>query len=171
MVNSGEQATELVTNVDRAAEVSFCGTYHHQVDPKGRVAVPAQLRRGLPDGSVVSPAPDHRLMIWPPSAWTAQQELYRRTAETAEQERRFLRALVGNAYPLEVDGQGRMLLAPQQRSWAGIDNRAVFVGLGAGIEIAAETTWAEQQGELVPEDFTRLHDLVYQRAQGSPEPA
>jgi MraZ protein len=145
------------------APVSFCGTYRHHVDPKGRVAVPAQLRRGLPDGSVVAPGPDQRLMIWPPQEWDNQQELYRRTAETPAQERRFLRTLLGSSYPFEVDAQGRLLLTAWQRGWAQIGDTAVFVGLGRGVEIAGQETWLAQQGELDPEEFTRLNDLVNQR--------
>jgi MraZ protein len=171
-VNSGEQIQGL-TNEAVVAEpmrshavTGFCGTYHHQVDAKGRVAVPSQFRRLLPDGSVVSPAPDRRLMIWVPEQWERQQAMYRRTAETSAQERRFFRALVGNTYPLEADAQGRLLLSSWQRTWASISDRAVFVGLGDGVEIAGEETWSSQGGDLDPDEFTRLNDLVYQRSRG-----
>src|SRR5438132_7655952 len=108
----------------------FFGTYHHRVDPKGRVAVPAQLRRWLPEGTVVAPGPENRLMIWPPEEWRNQEERYRRTSETPAQERRFIRQLFGNTYPLQLDAQGRLLLSAWQREWAQVDEGAVFVGLG-----------------------------------------
>jgi MraZ protein len=126
------------------------------------------LRRGLPEGSVVAPGPDGRLMIWPPREWDAQQERFRRTAETPAQERRFLRNLLGSSYPFEVDAQGRLLLTAWQRNWAQIGDTAVFVGLGKGVEIAGQETWLAQQGELDPEEFTQLNDLVNQRGSASP---
>ena len=141
----------------------FFGTYHHRVDPKGRVAVPAQLRRWLPEGTVVAPGPENRLMIWPPEEWRNQEERYRRTSETPAQERRFIRQLFGNTYPLELDAQGRLLLSAWQREWAQVDEGAVFVGLGNVVEIVGERNWGEQQGELAPDAFTQLNDLVSQR--------
>ncbi|HYL70908.1 MAG TPA: hypothetical protein VEY89_06375 [Candidatus Dormibacteraeota bacterium] len=153
-----------------AGAIRLSGTFHHRLDPKGRVAVPSQLRRGLPDGSMVAPGPERRLMIWPPAAWERQEERFRRTAETPEQERRFLRALTGNAYPLEVDAQGRMLLTAWQRGWAGIGDMAVFVGLGEAVEVAGEELWLAQTGDLDPDAFTRLNDLVLQRGSAAQSP-
>ncbi|MFN2582610.1 MAG: division/cell wall cluster transcriptional repressor MraZ [Candidatus Dormibacteria bacterium] len=164
-MRSGEPGTILPALTRRdavsAERASFCGTYRHSVDPKGRVAVPAQLRRDLPEGSVVAPGPDRRLRIMPPSEWRREQEAFRRTAETPEQARRFLRELVGNAYPFEVDAQGRLLLSAAQRRWADIHDNAVFVGLGSAVELAGERLWRSNQPELDPDEFTRLHDLVH----------
>jgi len=146
----------------------FFGTYHHRIDAKGRVAVPAQLRRWLPEGSVVAPGPERRLMIWPPDEWKAHEERYRRTSETPAQERRFIRQLFGNTYPLELDAQGRLLLSARQREFAQLDDTVVFVGLGNVVEITSESTWAEQQGELDPDAFTQLNDLVNTRGAAAP---
>ncbi|MGA8524384.1 MAG: hypothetical protein WB807_15130, partial [Candidatus Dormiibacterota bacterium] len=119
---------------DVSARVTFCGTYRHHIDDKGRVAIPAQLRRFLPEGSVVAPGPESRLMIWPPDQWAVQKDLFRRTAETPAQERRFMRWLTGNSSLLEVDTQGRLLLSAQQRTFAQIVDQVVFVGLDSGVE-------------------------------------
>lgn len=150
---------------------TFFGAYHHRVDDKGRVAVPAQLRRWLPEGSVVAPGPDRRLMIWPPSEWKRQEEQYRRTAETPAQARRFLRQLAGATYPLELDAQGRLLLNAAQRAWAQLEDGAVFVGLGDVVEIASDRNWSEDGGELDPDAFTHVHDLVVQRGVASEPPS
>ena len=144
------------------------GTYHHRIDSKGRVAVPALLRRWLPEGTVIAPGPERRLMIWPPDAWDEHTQRYRRTSETPAQERRFMRALYGNTYPFELDAQGRMLLSAAQRTWARIDDVVVFVGMGTAVEIAGEEIWREEQGELEPDPFTQLNDLVSQRSSATP---
>ena len=151
------------------APVAFCGTYRHSIDAKGRVAVPAQLRRGLPEGSVVSLGPDRRLKIWPPDSWAVEKELFLRTAETPRQERSFERILQANTYPLDVDAQGRMLIPARQREWAGIDATVVFVGLGAAVEVSCEQVWAAEQADLDPDAFTRLHDLVHRAGGGPPQ--
>ena len=148
---------------DVSAPVTFCGTYRHHIDDKGRVAIPAQLRRFLPEGSVVAPGPESRLMIWPPDQWAVQKDLFRRTAETPAQERRFMRWLTGNSSLLEVDTQGRLLLSAQQRAFAQIVDQVVFIGLDSGVEIVADALWQTEQAELSPAEFTQVWDLVHQR--------
>jgi MraZ protein len=164
----------LLTQAERAApeRVELCGTYRHAVDPKGRVAVPALLRRGLPEGSVVAPGPDHRLVVWPPDEWQKEQDRYRRTAESPSQQRRFLRQLAGHTFPFELDSQGRLLLTAAQRAWAAIEDVAVFTGLATGVEIVGEQLWNADQLDLDPDEFTRLHDLVHRSAEaptGAPQ--
>jgi MraZ protein len=175
-VSSGD--TDVTTErleqvrVEMRAPVTFCGTYRHHIDEKGRVAIPAQLRRFLPEGSVVAPGPETRLMIWPPEEWAAQRDLFIRTAETPAQERRFMRLLTGNSSLFEVDAQGRLLLSAQQRTFAQIVDQVVFVGLGTGVEIVADELWQSDQAELSPAEFTQVWDLVHQRGtSASPSPA
>jgi MraZ protein len=157
---------------DVRVPVTFCGTYRHHIDDKGRVAIPAQLRRWLPEGSVVAPGPDSRLMIWPPDEWAIRKELFRRTAETPAQERRFMRRLIGNTYLFELDAQGRLLLSARQRAFAQIVDTVVFVGLDSGVEITAAELWESEQAELSPDEFTQVWDLVHQRGtSASPSPA
>jgi MraZ protein len=170
-VKSGEvlpgPTAQTAERAPASVRVGFCGTYQHSVDVKGRVAVPAQLRRGLPDGSVVAQGPDHRLMIWPPDAWERELDRFRRTAETPAQGRRFIRMLQGNAYPFEADAQGRLLLTPSHRTWAQIEDGATFVGVGEAIELSGDAVWQSDRLDLDPDEFTRLHDLVRHAGEGT----
>lgn len=174
MVKSGADEANLTilspTVSPTTERVDLVGTYRHAVDAKGRVAVPALLRRGLPERSVVAPGPDHRLIVWPPDEWEREQDRYRRTAESPSQQRRFLRQLLGNAYPFELDAQGRLLLTTGQRTWAGIADSAVFTGLGDCVEIVGEELWSSDRLELEPDEFTRLHDLVHRAGEPAPGP-
>jgi len=146
----------------------FVGTFRHRIDEKGRVAVPAQLRRMLPSGSMVAPGPDGRLMIWPPQEWERQLEHFRRTAETPAQERRFLRAFTGKSYPFEVDAQGRLLLMAPHRAFAHLVDSVVFVGLDTCVEVAAGELLEPDEIELTNEGFTQMWDLVHQRGMSAP---
>jgi len=141
----------------------FVGTYRHQVDGKGRVAIPAQFRRGLPTGSVVAIGPEGRLMLYPASEWITLEERYRRTSETPAEERRLIRQLFGSAREVELDAQGRVLLTPEHRDFAQIRDRAVFTGVGNVIEVVGEATWDTEVSLLDAESFTQLHDRVNQR--------
>lgn len=175
MSSGGLEVTTVMmeqAQADVRVPVTFCGTYRHRIDDKGRVAIPAQLRRWLPEGSVVAPGPENRLMILPPDEWAREKELFQRTAETPAQERRFLRRLTGNTYLFELDAQGRLLLSARQREFAQIVDMVVFVGLGNSVEVTAEELWQAEQADLSPDEYTQVWDLVHQRGtSASPSPA
>ena len=150
----------------------FVGTYRHRLDAKGRVSVPAQFRRELPDGSVVAIGPEGRLMIWPPDEWRALEARYRRTSETDAEERRLIRLLFGSARMFELDAQGRMLLAPEHREFAQVRDTAVFTGVSNAVEVVGEEAWNADIGRLDAAAFTELHDFVNQRGTSAePSPA
>jgi len=159
-VDDGAVSRVRSAEADVHAGTPLCGSYQHRIDEKGRVAVPAPLRRELPQGSVVAPGPERRLMIWPPDQWTEYTERIRRTAETPAQERRFVRLLFSRTYPFEVDAQGRLLLTAWQREWLQATDALVFIGVGNAVELASEAT---DLGDLEPDEYTRFHDLVSQR--------
>jgi MraZ protein len=138
----------------------FLGEFRHQLDSKGRVAVPAQFRRGLPPGSVIAYGAEGRLVIRPPEEWAVLERQYRLTANTGPQERSYLRVLYASARPVELDGQGRLLVDPQHRAWARIADRAVFVGLSSSVEVVGESVWEEEHASMDQKAFTELQDLV-----------
>lgn len=172
MVKSGADGPNLTivtpSETTAPAVVELCGAYRHSVDAKGRVAVPALLRRGLPEGSVVAPGPDRRFMIWPPAEWRREVDSFRRTGETHEHQRRFERLLSARSSPFEVDAQGRMLLTTAQRAWAGIASNVVFAGLTSRVEIVSEELWDAEHLELDADEFTLAYDLVHRGGETMP---
>ena len=138
----------------------FLGEFRHQLDSKGRVAVPAQFRRGLPPGSVIARGPEGRLVIRPPEEWAALERQYSNTASSGAEERAWQRTLFSSARHVELDGQGRLLLDPAHRSWAQIADRAVFVGLGASVEVVGEAVWDAETASMNQAAFTALNDRV-----------
>ncbi|MGC8461558.1 MAG: division/cell wall cluster transcriptional repressor MraZ [Candidatus Dormibacteria bacterium] len=138
----------------------FLGFYRHTVDAKGRIAVPAAFRREFTQGSIVTIGAEGRLVIRPLAEWEQIQQQYRLTSDTPPDERRFIRYLFANARELELDAQGRLLLTPEQRQFASITDRAVFVGLGNVVELVGEETWEREMSDFGPEQFTSLNDTV-----------
>jgi MraZ protein len=138
----------------------FIGSYRHQVDSKGRVAVPASLRKGLPPGSVIAIGAEGRLVIRPPAEWSTVEQRFRLTADTPAEERRYLRALYASAREVELDAQGRLLLIDEHRRWAQVGDRAVFVGMGNCVEVVGEDLWDAENADLDPNAFTALGDRV-----------
>ena len=138
----------------------FIGQYRHGVDAKGRVAVPAPFRRGLPAGSVVSIGPDQRLVIRPPKEWEALVGRYQMTATTPARERTYIRQLYASAREVEMDAQGRLLLDLSHRTYAHISDRAIFVGVGNVVEIVGAPVWDEESQNMTAERFTGMGDEI-----------
>ncbi len=137
----------------------FYGTFRHAVDPKGRVALPAQFRRDL-GGAVIAPGAENRLVIRPAAEWQDYEQHYRLTADSSAEQRLYMRHLYAAAREVEVDAQGRILLSPEHRSFARIEERAIFVGVSNVVEVVGEAVWDAEERGLDPQTFTELGDRL-----------
>ena len=137
----------------------FYGTFRHAVDAKGRVALPAHFRRDL-GGAVIAPGAENRLVIRPAKEWQEYEQHFRLTADSSAEQRLFMRRLYAGAREVEVDVQGRILLSPEHRAFARIEERAVFVGVSNVVEIVGEVVWDAESLKLDPDVFTQLGDRV-----------
>ena len=138
----------------------FTGAYRVRVDDKGRLAIPAAFRKQLPEGSYVSVGLDNVLAIYPPDLWAALA-LELQSPLLGPDQRAMSRALYSLSEAFEPDGQGRIILRPEQRRLTGIDSPAsvVVTGSGSRVEIWPEDRWdsysADAQGR-----FTEFADRV-----------
>jgi MraZ protein len=144
----------------------FLGTYRHSVDQKGRLAMPARFREQLPAGSIVARGPEGCLQVYPPQEWAREQTEQRLGSGTAAEERRLMRMLFGAARECDFDAQGRILLSPEQRAYAGITTTAWIIGVNNLIEIWNEDA-GRRLGEATPEEYTRIQDQVAERRRSS----
>ena len=131
-----------------------------RVDDKGRVAIPAQFRKQLREGSYVSVSQDAVLAIYPPDLWNALAAQLQSPLPGPDQ-RALARTLYSMSVPFEPDGQGRISLQPEQRRLAEIESPStvVVIGMGSRVEIWPEARWesysADAQGR-----FTEFADRV-----------
>ena len=131
-----------------------------RVDDKGRVAIPAQFRKQLSEGSFVSVSQDAVLAIYPPDLWNALAAQLQSPLPGPDQ-RALARTLYSMSVPFEPDGQGRISLQPEQRRLASIESPSTVavIGMGSRVEIWPEARWesysADAQGR-----FTEFADRV-----------
>lgn len=124
----------------------FRGADAVAIDEKGRFAVPARYRAHLREQchnqlvvTLHHQAPC--LLVYPQPRWLDfEQQLLAKGGLNADV-RRLQRHFVGNARELELDKQGRVLLPQLLKQTAGLDGRAVLVGLGQSFELWNETDW------------------------------
>ncbi|HEV3232408.1 MAG TPA: division/cell wall cluster transcriptional repressor MraZ [Candidatus Dormibacteraeota bacterium] len=136
----------------------FLGKYRHNLDAKGRLAIPAKFREQLPSGSVVTIGPDGALRVYPPGEWAEVTATLKLGEATSPTERALVRRLFAEAGEVEFDGQGRVLIPAGLRSQAGIAGTAVVSGANNLVEIWSEARWEALEAETA--DFTHLADEV-----------
>ncbi|UCE77568.1 MAG: division/cell wall cluster transcriptional repressor MraZ [Gammaproteobacteria bacterium] len=125
----------------------FRGGSTVKLDAKGRLALPTRYRPLITERYegrlVVTIHPDGCLLLYPQPQW---EEIEHRLINTANQDRRvrdMQRMLVGYATEVEMDGHGRILLAPRLRDFAKLDKSVALLGVGKKFEIWNEETWEQ----------------------------
>ena len=131
-----------------------------RVDDKGRLAIPAQFRKQLREGSFVSVSQDAVLAIYPPDLWNALAAQLQSPLPGPDQ-RALARTLYSMSVPFEPDGQGRIGLQPEQRRLAEIETSStvVVIGMGSRVEIWPEARW-ESYSTDAQGRFTEFADRV-----------
>jgi MraZ protein len=123
----------------------FLGEYHHNLDSKDRLTVPAKYREELGDILYFIQGFDLSLMAMP--AKTFEKILSRlQELNIADLDARTMnRRILGSATQVEVDKSGRVLIPEFLRRRVGLDNELVLVGQGQYFEIFTPEEWTRQQ--------------------------
>ena len=131
----------------------FLGVSTLNLDAKGRMAIPAKQRDQLSNARVVVTVnpQEHCLWLYPEDEWREIARNVSRLPEMVRQNRLLKRLLLGHASELDLDGQGRILLSPELRDYAGLDKRVALVGQGHKFEIWDEQAWAGSREEWLAE--------------------
>ncbi len=119
----------------------FIGEYSHNLDDKGRVAVPAKFRVLLKGGAVVTRGLDNCLFLYTKKAW---QELAAKLAKLPigkANTRAFARLMLAGAMAVDFDNQGRIMLPEYLRKFAALRRKVIIAGLYDRLEIWDETAW------------------------------
>lgn len=126
----------------------FLGQFHHTLDEKGRLTIPAAFREALPQGAYLSQGFDRNLMVMTPTYFQQVYERLNAMSLTDPAARLLRRLLLSSAYPVEVDRAGRILLPSLLRQFLALSAEAVLVGQGEYFEIWAPAEWQAQMGTL-----------------------
>lgn len=130
----------------------FVGEYRHNMDAKGRLAIPFRMRSELERGAVVTRGVDTCLTIYTREEWDKLAEKIAALPMSDPKARRFSRFFLAGAAEVEFDKQGRILLPAYLREYAGITNATVVAGVYNRIELWSESQWNKQSAEVMPSD-------------------
>lgn len=139
----------------------FIGEYRHNLDYKGRVAVPKKFRSDLAQGAILTKGLDGCLFLYPMSSWSKLTDRIQELSVTQADTRAFGRYLFGGASEVEFDQLGRIKIPEYLLEYAHIQKNAVLVGLLERIEIWSPRLWEKQvkkletRGEEIAEKLAR----------------
>ncbi|HPY08370.1 MAG: division/cell wall cluster transcriptional repressor MraZ [Patescibacteria group bacterium] len=119
----------------------FIGEYNHNLDDKGRLAIPAKFRAILKKGAVVTKGLDNCLFLYSKEQF---EEIAKKIASlplSQSRARAFARHMIAGAMDLEFDNQGRITLPEYLRKFSGLNKKVIVVGLYNHLEIWNESAW------------------------------
>lgn len=124
----------------------FRGINGINIDVKGRLAMPARYRERVKLDSngliVLTIDTDERcLLLYMLSDWEEIEQKLAALPSFNPAARRIQRLLIGHATDVEMDAQGRILIPPLLREYAGLSKNCVLVGQGKKFEIWDQTHW------------------------------
>lgn len=121
----------------------FMGEYEHSVDSKGRLIIPAKFREELGEGFVMTKGLDGCIFIYSAEEWHKLETKIHETPMTTKDARKFMRFFFAGAATCEIDKQGRTLIPPSLRAYAGLSKDVVLAGVSTRIEIWDKKLWDE----------------------------
>jgi len=126
----------------------FLGQYQHSMDDKGRLMVPARFRELLAEGAFITQGFDKCLMVMTDAYFKQVYERINAMNLADPVARQLRRLLLSNAYPVEVDKVGRILVPANLRTFAGVAGDAIVAGQGDYFEVWTPTEWEQQMNQI-----------------------
>lgn len=126
----------------------FLGQYQHSIDDKGRLTIPARYRELLGEGAYVTQGLERNLMVMTAAHFQKVYERLEATSITDQAARDLSRLILANAYPIEIDKLGRILLPQNLRAFLNLEGEAAIVGVGKYFEIWTPADWAKKMEKL-----------------------
>lgn len=117
------------------------GEYHHNLDSKGRLIIPAKLRAQIGKKMVFTRGMEGCIFGYTMDTWHELEAKLAHLPLTKRNVRNFMRLFYSGAMECEFDKQGRVNLTATLKRHAGLDKECVIVGVSNRIEIWSQKRW------------------------------
>ena len=119
----------------------FMGEFHHSIDDKGRLILPAKFREDLGDNFIITRGLEECLFIYSISEWEKITHKLNNLPFTKKDARSFMRFFLSGATATEFDKQGRINITSPLISYADLKKECVIIGVGDRIEVWSKEKW------------------------------
>ncbi len=140
----------------------FLGEFDCKVDTKGRLMIPAGLKKQLPEESlslVINRGFEQNLVLYTRNEWESIMSELSRLNAYEKRSRDFVRYFTRGATELSLDSSNRILLPKSLMTYAGIDTEVILLCQLNKIELWDKTTY-DAQIDNEPENFAKLAEEV-----------
>lgn len=143
--------------------INLLGEYNCRLDAKGRVALPAGLRKQLGEleklGFVLNrDIFEPCLILYPMDAWKEVSKQVSGLNRFVKRNALFIRRFNNGATPVEVDSAARINIPARLMEYAGLDKEVVIIGNAERIEIWDKSKYDAFMDEEI--DFATLSEEV-----------
>ncbi len=132
------------------------GEYKHNIDKKGRVAIPAKFREELGESIMLSKGLEGKycLCIYSNDEWNALDQKIRSLPNMKASKVKHY--LYSGATRLEYDSQGRVLIPQNLREFASLEGETVILGMSTHLEVWNSAQWARESSEYSPQEIAAI---------------
>lgn len=117
------------------------GEYQHNLDAKGRIAIPARFKEKLAAGAIITRGLDNCLFVFASEEWEALAKKLIALPLAQANSRAFVRLMLGGAMEVAPDNQSRILIPDYLRKYAELKKQVVITGLYNRVEIWDLARW------------------------------
>jgi MraZ protein len=137
------------------------GSYSGILSPKRRTAIPKRILTELGSKVIIAKWYENCLVLVSTDTWHAllkrlvgEGQLITTPVRDTE------RFILGSAFEIEPDSQGRAVIPQTLIEFAGLTDRLVFIGLGDKVEIWDEVKWLEKEKEVAGKAEELIENLA-----------
>ena len=117
------------------------GEFHHNIDEKGRLTLPAKFRDELGESFIITRGLEECLFVYTMDEWAKITRRLNNLPFTKKDARSFMRFFLSGATAAEFDKQGRINITSPLISYAELKKECVIVGVGDRLEIWSSDKW------------------------------
>ncbi len=137
------------------------GEFHHNLDNKNRLMMPAKLLSFLKDEVIVTRGFEKCLLVYPMEKWEEVIAKFRELTITKSDTRKFMRILLSGATSCKFDSQNRICIPSILKGYADISKEVVILGLDDHLEIWSEEAYNEFLDENLA-SFAEIAESIYE---------
>ena len=141
----------------------FRGHTHRNLDAKGRVMLPPDFREMVlemsPEGKLMLTNFDDCVVGYPLPEWEQIEKSFNQLNMANRTFRDFHRFFISGATEVSMDKQGRILVPPYLRSYAGLNKDVILAGVGRKCEIWDMERF-EANRKKMEENFDQVMDTL-----------
>ena len=124
------------------------GEFEHTLDTKGRISMPAKLRKDMGETFILTKGLDGCLFAFSSEEWLNFESKLKSLPLSDKNARNFVRFFLAGATECEIDKQGRFLIPQNLRQAGSLEKEAVIIGVGTRLEIWDKSTWQAKDEEI-----------------------